>query len=96
MQGALVQSLVWEDNTCRGATKTVRHSHGACVLHLLKRLLQPERPEATETRSPRPQRESSPQLLQPEKARAHQQRPSAANQNFLFNLKKNWCVGNEH
>ena len=53
MQGTLVQSLVWEDNTCHGATKTVRHSHGACVLHLLKRLLQPERPEATETRSPR-------------------------------------------
>ena len=29
MQGTKVQSLVWEDPTCQGATKPVRHSHWA-------------------------------------------------------------------
>ena len=27
MQGTRVQSLVWEDPTCHGATKTMRHSY---------------------------------------------------------------------
>ena len=27
MQGTQVQSLVWEDPTCRGATKPVRHDY---------------------------------------------------------------------
>ena len=27
MQGTQVQSLVWEDPTCRGATKPVRHNY---------------------------------------------------------------------
>ena len=27
MQGTQVQSLVWEDHTCRGATKTVHHNY---------------------------------------------------------------------
>ena len=32
MQGTRVQALVWEDPTCRGATKPVRHNYGACAL----------------------------------------------------------------
>ena len=31
-QGAQVQALVWEDPTCHGATKPVRHNYWACVL----------------------------------------------------------------
>ena len=27
MQGTRVRALVWEDPTCRGATKTVRHNY---------------------------------------------------------------------
>ena len=27
MQGTQVQSLVWEDTTCRGATKPMRHNY---------------------------------------------------------------------
>ena len=27
MQGTWVQALVWEDPTCRGATKPVRHNY---------------------------------------------------------------------
>ena len=27
MQGTRVQALVWEDPTCRGATKPVRHNY---------------------------------------------------------------------
>ena len=32
MQGKRVQSLVWEDPTCRRATKPVRHNYWACAL----------------------------------------------------------------
>ena len=32
MQGTQVRSLVWEDPTCRGATKPVRHNYWACAL----------------------------------------------------------------
>ena len=32
MQGTQVQALVWEDLTCRGATKPVRHNYWACAL----------------------------------------------------------------
>ena len=32
MQGTRVQSLVWEDPTCRGATKPVCHNDWACAL----------------------------------------------------------------
>ena len=34
MQGARVRSLVWEDPTCREATKPVRHNYWACTLEL--------------------------------------------------------------
>ena len=32
MQGTRVRALVWEDPTCRGATKPVRHNYRACAL----------------------------------------------------------------
>ena len=32
MQGTRVRALVWEDPTCCGATKPVRHSYWACAL----------------------------------------------------------------
>ena len=32
MQGTPVRALVWEDPTCRGATKPVRHNYWACTL----------------------------------------------------------------
>ena len=32
MQGTRVRSLVREDPTCRGATKTVHHNYWACAL----------------------------------------------------------------
>ena len=31
MQGTRVRALVWEDPTCRGATKPVRHNYWACA-----------------------------------------------------------------
>ena len=34
MQGTQVQALVWEDPTCRRATKPVRHNYWACALEL--------------------------------------------------------------
>ena len=36
MQGTGVQALFWEDPTCHGATKPVRHNYSACVPQLLK------------------------------------------------------------
>ena len=32
MQGTRVRSLVWEDPTCRGATKPMHHNYWACAL----------------------------------------------------------------
>ena len=96
-QGTWVPSLVWEDCTCRGAVKPMRHFWAcarepvrpdcwACVLQLPK----PERPRAHALQQeelphekPDHQPESSPHSPQLEKARAQQQRPSAA---------KNKCI----
>ena len=36
MQGTQVRVLVWEDPTCRGATKPVSHNYWARVPQLLK------------------------------------------------------------
>ena len=36
MQGTQVQAQVWEDPTCRGAAKPVRHNYWAHVPQLLK------------------------------------------------------------
>ena len=32
MQGTRVRALIWEDPTCRGATKPVHHNYWACTL----------------------------------------------------------------
>ena len=89
MQGTRVRSLVWEDPTCRGATKPVRHNYWACALEptshnywahvpqLLKSPCSTTR-EATAMRSPRTAMKSSPRSPQLEKACAQQWRPSAA------------------
>ena len=36
VQGTWVRSLVWEDPTCHGPTKAMRHNSGAHELQLLK------------------------------------------------------------
>ena len=53
MQGTQVRALVWEDPTCRGATKPVRHNYWACALEptshnywaRMPQLWKPARPE---------------------------------------------------
>ena len=59
MQGTRVWTLVWEDPTCRRATKPVRHNYWARALQLLKptcleepRALQQERPRQWEACAP--------------------------------------------
>ena len=34
IQGTWVRALVWEDPTCRGGTKLMRHNYWACALEL--------------------------------------------------------------
>ena len=88
MQGTQVRSLVWEDPTCRGATKPASHNYWACVPQLLSphattteahtpraHALQQEKPPQWEARTPQQSCPRSPQL---EKAHAQQQRPNAA------------------
>ena len=71
MQGTRVWALVWEDPTCYGATKPVRHSYWACALEPTShsywarepQLLSP-RATATEAHVPRarvPQQKKPPQ-----------------------------------
>ena len=36
MQGTRVRALVWEDPTCRGAAKPMRHNYWGCAPQLLK------------------------------------------------------------
>ena len=62
MQGTPVRSLVWEDCTCRGATKPVGHNYWACALepashncwaHVPRACaLQQEKPPQWEARAP--------------------------------------------
>ena len=58
MQGTRVRALVWEDPTCRGATKPVHHNYWAHVPQLLKpACLEPvfrskEKPPQWEARAP--------------------------------------------
>ena len=93
MQGTWVRALVWEDPTCRGAAKPVRHNYWACTLEPASHNYWSLRATTTEAhvhRARAPQREkppqweapalqqSSPRLRQLEKARVQQQRPNAA------------------
>ena len=50
-QGTWVRALVWEDPTCRGATKPVSHNYWACASRV--RAPQQERPRQWEARAPR-------------------------------------------
>ena len=50
MQGTRVQALVWEDPTCRGATKPMRHNYWAHVSGA--RALQQEKPPQWEAGAP--------------------------------------------
>ena len=51
MQETRVQALVWEDPTCRGATRPVSHNYWACVSGACAP--QRERPRQWEARAPR-------------------------------------------
>ena len=91
MHGTQVRALVWEDPTCREATKPMHHNYWACTLepashnywaHVLQ-LLKPARlePVLHNKRShcsekPRTATKSGP--CSPQLAHAQQQRPNAA------------------
>ena len=51
VQGTRVRALVWEDPTCRGATKPVSHNYWACASGACAP--QRERPRQWEARAPR-------------------------------------------
>ena len=51
MQETRVRALVWEDPTCRGATRPVSHNYWACASGA--RAPQQERPQQWEARAPR-------------------------------------------
>ena len=86
MQGTRVRALVREDPTCLGATKPMHHNYWACALEpvshnywaRVQQLVEPARlePVLRNKRSHHNEKPAcSPQL---EKARAQQQRSSAA------------------
>ena len=80
MQGTWLRALVWEDPTCRWATKPVRHNYWPCALEPVSHnpwSFSATR-EATAMRRPRTVTKSSPHSPQLEKARTQQQRPNAA------------------
>ena len=72
MQGTRVQAVVWEDPTCHGATKPVRHNYWACTLEPAS--------HNTEARAPRAR---APQQEKPRQweARAPQRRVAPARRN---------------
>ena len=75
MQGTRVRALVWEDPTCRGATKPVRHNYRACEPQLLS-----PRATTTEARAPRARALQQEKPLQRE-ARTLQRRVAPAHCN---------------
>ena len=62
MQETQVQALVWEDPTCRGAAKPVRHNYWACALEPVRhnywahvpQLLKPACPSACALQQEKP------------------------------------------
>ena len=86
MQGTQVQALVWEDPTCRRATKPVPHNYWAWALEpLCHNYWSPctyspcsATREATTMRSLPTATKSSPRFPQLEKACAQHQRPNTA------------------
>ena len=87
-QGTWVWALVWEDPTCHGAAKPMRHNYWACALEpashncwaRVPQLLKPARlePVLRSKRSPRTAMQSSPCSPQLQKACMQQRRPNAA------------------
>ena len=87
MQGTRVRALVWEDPTCRGATRPVSHNYWACASGACA----PQR-EAAIVRGPRTAMKSGPHLLQLEKALAQKRRSNTAKINKLIIFLKNYWV----
>ena len=79
MQETQVQSLVWKDSTCHGATKPVSHNMEARAPKTCT--LQEEKPPQWEAPL---ELESSPHLPQLEKARMQQWRHSTAKNKWIF------------
>ena len=65
-QGTQVRALVWEDPTCRGATRPVSHNYWACASGACAAIM----------RGPRTTMKSGPHLPQLEKALAQKRRPN--------------------
>ena len=87
MQGTQVQALVWEDPTCRRATKTVHHNYWARVLQQLKPMcLEPvlRNKRSHRNESPHIATNSSPHSPQLEKASTQQWRPNTAKNKINF------------
>ena len=84
MQGTRVQALVWEDPTCRGATKPVSHNYWACVSGACAP--QQERPRWWEARAPR--RRVAPARRNWRKPSHRNEDPTQPKINKLINLKK--------
>ena len=74
MQGTRVRALVWEDPTCRGATKPVSHNYWACASGVSA----PQQREAEIVRGPCTAMKSGPRSLQLEEALAQKRRPNTA------------------
>ena len=73
MQGTRVRALVWEDHTCRGATRPVSHNYWACTSGACAP--QQERPRQW---GPCTAMKSGPRSPQLEKALAQKRRPNTA------------------
>ena len=97
MQGTRVRDLVWEDPTCRGATKPVRHNYWACTLEPASHNYWSPHAITTEACAPRacalqqekPSEWEAPAMRSPgslllKKAHAEQRRPNAAKQSIYI------------
>lgn len=69
MQGMWIRSLVWEDCTCRGATKPIRHGYRACA---------PWSPGSTIREAAAVRNQRAAPARRNERACTQQQRPRAA------------------
>ena len=81
-----VRALVWEDPTCRGANKPVRHNYWACTLEPVSgnywahapRARAPQQEKPPQWEACAPQQRVAPARRQLEKAHEQQQRPNTA------------------
>ena len=82
MQKIQVPSLVWEDPTCRRATKPLDHIYWACVLKAWEPQLSPPHTTTIEATTTVPQQEKPPQW----ETWALQQRSRAAEMMIILSL----------